>query len=625
MAERKPRARRKARKPKQRGDFIRVGTLDELKRKRMKVVSGRRCSILVLHDKGGLHALDNRCPHLGFPLHRGSVEDGILTCHWHHARFDLESGGTFDLWADDVPTAKVEVRGDEVWVAADCGYPDEGGYWRTRLGDAMAHNLELVAGKAVLGLLDQRVANADILADAFLFGARNRDDWNTGSTILAALANVVPVLDEDDRYLALFKGICEVAGDCSGETPRRDRKPLAEAAPTRDALKGWLRHWSLVRHRNGAERTVLTAVASGAKPAELAELLIAAQTDRYYSDGGHSLDFINKAMECLDVIGWQHAEAILPTVVKTMVAARGEEEANAWRHPVDLVPLLEGAFAELPKLLKNGARRKLAWRDHRALAEAILGEEPEPIIAALKAAIAAGAQPTDLSRALAYAAALRVARFGTSNEFSDWNAAHHAFTYCNALHQALKRITSADHGPPDAHGDVVRGVFHGAMAVYLNRFLNVPPARLPEEEPAALAELPREAAALRQDLLDVMDRQQQVEPAARLVARYLGEGHDPAGIIATLGHALLREDAGFHMFQMYEAGVQQYREWAGEPEGAHILIAMTRFLAAHSPTQRAQLQTAMIARRLHRGASVHEGDGGDGVDEADAYSDQAAE
>jgi phenylpropionate dioxygenase-like ring-hydroxylating dioxygenase large terminal subunit len=81
MEERKPRVRRKARKPKQHGDFVRVGTLDELKRKRMKVVSGRRFPILVAHDKGGLHALDNRCPHLGFPLHRGSVEDGILTCH----------------------------------------------------------------------------------------------------------------------------------------------------------------------------------------------------------------------------------------------------------------------------------------------------------------------------------------------------------------------------------------------------------------------------------------------------------------------------------------------------------------------------------------------------------------
>src|SRR6476620_812945 len=86
-------------------DFVRVATLKELKTAGMVVVRGARCPLLVIHDGGKVFALDNRCPHLGFPLHRGSVEDGILTCHWHHARFDLASGCTFDLWAEDIPTA----------------------------------------------------------------------------------------------------------------------------------------------------------------------------------------------------------------------------------------------------------------------------------------------------------------------------------------------------------------------------------------------------------------------------------------------------------------------------------------------------------------------------------------
>src|SRR5436189_6227341 len=63
-----------------------------------------------------VYAVDSRCPHMGFPLNQGSVKDGILTCHWHHARFDLASGGTFDLWADDVRAFPTELRGDEVWV-----------------------------------------------------------------------------------------------------------------------------------------------------------------------------------------------------------------------------------------------------------------------------------------------------------------------------------------------------------------------------------------------------------------------------------------------------------------------------------------------------------------------------
>ena len=48
----------------------------------------------------------------------------------------------------------------------------------------------------------------------------------------------------------------------------------------------------------------------------------------------------------------------------------------------------------------------------------------------------------DLSRAVAYAAALRIAFFGTSNEHSDCDTALHCFTYCHAVHQLLTRISA---------------------------------------------------------------------------------------------------------------------------------------------------------------------------------------
>ena len=69
-------------------DFVRAGSLEELKAKGRLVVRGRHRPILLVHENGRVFALDNRCPHMGFPLDRGSIEDGILTCHWHHARFD---------------------------------------------------------------------------------------------------------------------------------------------------------------------------------------------------------------------------------------------------------------------------------------------------------------------------------------------------------------------------------------------------------------------------------------------------------------------------------------------------------------------------------------------------------
>ncbi|MGQ0664803.1 MAG: Rieske (2Fe-2S) protein [Pseudomonadota bacterium] len=584
------------------GDFIRVGTLDELCAKGRMVVKGATCPLLVVHHQGRVFALDNRCPHLGFPLHRGSVEDGILTCHWHHARFDLESGGTFDPWADDVAKAAVELRGGEVWVARRTRYADEGAHWRNRLTAGLEHNLGLVIAKAILGLAGEGVAPSDIVREAIVFGVENRDGWGTGLTILTALSNLLPWLPEEETYLALYQGARRVAADCEGAAPRRRRAPFATGAHDLATLTRWLRHWTRVRHRDGAERTLLTAIAAGAGPADVATALLGAATDRIFADGGHALDFINKAFEALELVGWQHAALVLPAVVEQLVSARGAEELNAWRHPIDLVPLCEAAFARLPAGIAAGA----GWRGHAALARDLLGDDPAAIFAALDRAIAAGAGPSDLARALAYAAALRVARFGTSNEFSDWLAAHHCFTYCNALHAMLARV--APPGSRPVKPELLRGVYHGAMRVYLIRFLNVPPARLPGEAGESLDDLPAAEGELAAAFLAALDRHGAVEGAARLISRTLALGHDPDKLVAVLARATLREDADFHTYQMLEAGVAQARQWGAGAEGRHILIAVARYLAAHSPTERAHAQTAAIARRLAGGQAVHESD-----------------
>jgi len=331
-------------------DFVRAGTLEELKAKGRLVVHRRHRPILLMHDSGRVVALDNRCPHMGFPLDRGSVEDGILTCHWHHARFELASGCTFDLWADDVPTCPVEIRaGAEIWVKPVFDYPDPVEHWHRRLEDGLAHNLSLVIAKAVYGQLAARQSPSNVIRQAALFGTHNRDGWDTGLTILTALGRLLPYLAEEERHLALFHGARRVAADCDDAAPRRYRAPLA-SQPEIGTLKDWLRRWVSVRHPEGAERTVLTAITGGASPAALADLLFAAETDRAYADAGHSLDFINKAFECLDLIGWEYAASVLPSVVGQMTAARGAEERTAWRQPVDLIALCQRAGDELPPL-----------------------------------------------------------------------------------------------------------------------------------------------------------------------------------------------------------------------------------------------------------------------------------
>ncbi|MFD0465543.1 Rieske (2Fe-2S) protein [Microvirga aerilata] len=196
-------------------EFVRACSFGELKAK------GR-----LVYDQGPVLALDNRCPHISFPLERGSIADGILTCRWHHARFDLASGCTFDLWADDVPTCPVEVReSGEVWVRPIFGHADPTGHWRRRLQEGLAHNLDLVIAKAVRGQLAAGVPVPEIIRQVALFGLQNRDGWGVGLTILTAYGNLLPVLPEEETYLALLHGAGRVAADCEGQPTRRGRTP----------------------------------------------------------------------------------------------------------------------------------------------------------------------------------------------------------------------------------------------------------------------------------------------------------------------------------------------------------------------------------------------------------------
>jgi len=235
--------------------------------------------------------------------------------------------------------------------------------------------------------------------------------------------------------------------------------------------------------------------------------------------------------------------------------------------------------------------------DFDGLVAILLADDPAAIVAALRDALAAGAALTALSQALSYAAALRIARFHTSNEFGDWITVLHTFTYCNALHQGLKRAPSAE---------LARGIFHGAMKLYRDRFLNMPAARLPDERDVAKGHDDGEAALL-VELRALLDVEQQVNPAGALVWRYLERGHAPSGLLSTLGHVLLREDGEFHSYQTLEAGLALYQELRAErpAEAGRVLVAVARYLAAHAPTSRAMLQTARTALRLYRGEEIY--------------------
>jgi nitrite reductase/ring-hydroxylating ferredoxin subunit len=573
-------------------NFVRAARLDDVRAAgRMPVRVGGRSLALFFHD-GRVYAVDNRCPHMGFPLHRGTVQNGILTCHWHHARFDLKSGGTFDQFADEASVFPVEVRDGEVWVDLT-PREDQLAHRRQRLQDGLERNISLVLAKAAIGLLNGGEDPAEPFRTGLDFGARyRRAGWGQGLTIHACMMNLLTHLSPEDRPRALYHGLSAVARDSAGEAPRFIVRPLPGGTTDASTLKLWFRRFVEVRDSEGAERCIVSAVRAGADHLQMADMLFAAATDHRYLDIGHVLDFTNKALEALDAAGWSYAEPVLSSLARGYAGAARMEESNSWRNPVDLVEILHGAFEELPDALESGRDRRGGWEAREELASVLLDEEPQAIAHALLGALREGATEEELAGAVAYAAALRIARFPTTNEFGDWDTALHTFTFANAVHQGLRRTSSPE---------LLRGAFDAAMSVHLDRFLNVPPARLPAPDGPEAA--PEELLA---ELPELLDERQRVDAAGELVARYLHGGGDPDRLLAVMGGLLLREDRDFHTIQAVEAAFRQHALLRGTAAGAHVLVAAARYLAAHSPTMRSQEQTYDIARRLSRGEILYE-------------------
>ena len=290
----------------------RAASLQDLRASGRMVVHLDGHTICLLVEDGDVHAVDNRCPHMGFPLHRGSVADGILTCHWHHARFDLCTGGTFDEWADDLRRFPVEVEGDDVYV--DLTPPEDAlAHQRQRLYDGLRRNIPLVLAKSAIALADADATCVGPFRAGLEFGALRRGGgWFRGLTTLTCLMNLVPKLAWEERSAALYHGLADVAGDSAMEAPRFPLDPLPGTELEPEQLGRWFRGFVEVRDAEGAERALVSAVGSGASPEELADMLFAAATDHRYLDGGHTLDFVNKALEALDIAGWDHAETVLP-------------------------------------------------------------------------------------------------------------------------------------------------------------------------------------------------------------------------------------------------------------------------------------------------------------------------
>ena len=82
-----------------------------------RTVHEDRLTIVLVKLNGEIFALDDRCPHQGGPLSKGTMKDDKLMCPWHCWSFDVKTGRP--EWPEGFWRATcypVTLEGDQIMV-----------------------------------------------------------------------------------------------------------------------------------------------------------------------------------------------------------------------------------------------------------------------------------------------------------------------------------------------------------------------------------------------------------------------------------------------------------------------------------------------------------------------------
>jgi nitrite reductase/ring-hydroxylating ferredoxin subunit len=71
---------------------ITVASSDRIQEGQLFPVTVENQKIMLTRVGGKIYAVENKCPHLGMPLAKGKVCDGVVTCPWHGASYNLTNG-----------------------------------------------------------------------------------------------------------------------------------------------------------------------------------------------------------------------------------------------------------------------------------------------------------------------------------------------------------------------------------------------------------------------------------------------------------------------------------------------------------------------------------------------------
>ena len=440
---------------------VRVAELSDLPEGTMRMVKVDGQRLCLVRTSGGIHALDHACPHEGYGLTQGVLDGDVLTCAWHNWKFRVTDGACL-LGEEGVQVHDVDVD-DAGAVVVTLNRPTPADV-RDRAIDSLRRGIRRdyvgQISRDVVRLLHADAEPADLIREAVAHGApRAEDGWGHSIAAATDCLAMVDLFDDDQRALPIVQGIAGIS-ESERDRPVRD---LPDPATDRTRVSAGAFCAAVECEGLAEAQSILrAAIHRGDGATELRPWLQSAVSSHHLSYG-HGAIYSQKAFELLGMIGWEHADTVLPHLVPTIVHGTREDTLPYMR------PFMRALAAiDLEDLTERDADR--GWVDDGRLRSALLGSERAAPVHAVADALREGAGIDGVLDSVVDAVSERMLRYDLAGDFDPaddfgWLDITHGVTYAHAVrwHHTAEGATDAHVSPAV---DLVRLVFFTAFLAH---------------------------------------------------------------------------------------------------------------------------------------------------------------
>ena len=561
-----------------------IGEIPEGGAKSVELDEGR--TIALFNDAGKIYATDNQCPHMGYPLTRGVIRHGILTCDWHGRSFDLEAGGCFNVECDDLQTFPAQVRNGEIWLqVGDFTYKRKNEHLRL-LWEGLLSEDRWTMSKAIALLLNGGVPEEEIVEIILRHLGRHiaSSHGAEGGHDVSRLINGLSIgrrYGGADRLIAITTAACSASG---GADERLEVLTLPQPVSWEN-IEGWVRMFSHDGQSGRIERCLFTAHHLGATE-KILPLLFDCAVEPHFLGFPDNLISLGYLSEMIDVFGWEKGGELAFNLGAKLVG-RGRGEPERFRR--DAVSLMMDMTSSTDAATQDSE----SGYDEDDFVNALTSVNIQRSFTAVDGALKTGVKIDELITTLVLLAADRMARTPV-NVDAGWPCLTTELNLAASL-RTVQRIAG--------NKAVANGIFHAAWLTFDNRWLNIPPRSLKEPLAGEKLDVSSEDAGVRQIVksIEILD----VQGIGGQVLAYLDAGYSGTRLLQEMGRVILWNDTASEILPTLRTVFEEWERCAGHPGRNQLLVALARY-ATDIRTNKDSESATITAMRFAEGRTTVE-------------------